>query len=76
MSKVTIVIPARYEIYLQETIDDIFNKARGDIEVIVVLDNYWPDPPIRDHENLTLVHWGGRRGMRAAINAGAELGKG
>lgn len=76
MSKVTIVIPARHEIYLQETIDDIFNKARGDIEVIVVLDNYWPDPPIRDHENLTLVHWGGRRGMRAAINAGAELGKG
>ncbi len=74
--KVTIVIPARHEIYLQETIDDIFAKAGGDIEVIVVFDNYWPDPPLKEHEKLSIVHWGSRRGMRAAINAGAELGRG
>jgi glycosyltransferase involved in cell wall biosynthesis len=41
-----------------------------------VLDNYWPDPIIKDRDNLTIVHWGGRKGMRAAINAGAEIGKG
>jgi glycosyltransferase involved in cell wall biosynthesis len=76
MKKVTIVIPARHEIYLQETVKDILNKARGDIEVIVVLDNYWTDPALEDDKRVSIVHWGGRRGMRAAINAGAELGKG
>ena len=76
MKKTTIVIPARHEIYLQQTVDDILAKARGDIEILIVLDNYWPDPILNDHPNVTLVHWGGRRGMRAAINTGAELGKG
>lgn len=74
--KLSIIVPARHELYLQQTIDDLFAKAAGDIEIIVVLDNYWPVPIIADHPGLTIVHWGGRRGMRAAINAGAEIGKG
>lgn len=76
MSKLTVVVPARNELYLQQTITDLFAKAAGDIEVILVLDNYWPDPIIADRPGLTIIHWGGRRGMRAAINAGAEIGKG
>lgn len=75
-SKVTIVVPARNELYLEQCIDDIYAKAEGDIEVIIVLDNYWPDPIIPDKPNLTIIHWGGRRGMRAAINAAAQIGKG
>lgn len=74
--KLTIVLPVRHELYLQETLDDIFAKAKGDIEVIVVLDNYWPVPPLKDHDNLTIVHWGGRHGMRDGINVAAEIGKG
>jgi hypothetical protein len=76
MSKLTVVIPARNEIYLQQTVDDIFTKAAGDIEVITVFDNYWPSPILRDRPGLTMIHWGGRRGMRAAINAAADIGKG
>jgi glycosyltransferase involved in cell wall biosynthesis len=76
VSKVTICVPARNELYLEKCIDDIFEKATGDIEVILVLDNCWPDPIIKDRDNLTIIHWGGRRGMRTAINAGAEIGKG
>jgi glycosyltransferase involved in cell wall biosynthesis len=76
MNKVTICIPARNELYLNETVADIFKKASGDIEIILVLDDCWNQPLPPDDERLTIVHWGGRRGMRAGINAGAELGKG
>lgn len=76
MSKVTIIIPTRNELYLSQTVDDIFAKARGDIEVIVSLDNYWPNPILADRPNLTIIHWGKRVGMRACINAGVELAHG
>jgi glycosyltransferase involved in cell wall biosynthesis len=76
MSGVTIVIPARNELYLDRTLDGIYERATGEFEVIVVLDNYWPAPICADRPNLTIVHWGGRRGMRAAVNAAAEIGKG
>lgn len=75
-SKVTIVIPARHELYLQHTVTDILTKATGDIELIVVLDNYWHDPILTDDPRLTIVHWGVRRGLRAAVNAAAEIGTG
>lgn len=76
MSLLTIVIPARNELYLNQTVDDIYAKATGEIEVIVVLDDCWNMPLPADRPNLTIVHFGGRRGMRAAINAAAEIGKG
>ena len=76
MSKLSIVIPARNELYLNQTIEDIFAKAAGEIEVILVLDDCWNLPLPADRPNMTIVHFGGRRGMRPAINAAAEIGKG
>ena len=62
---ISIIIPARQELYLQETISDLLEKAVGDIEIIAVLDGYWPDPPLKDDKRLTIVHRR-RMGMRAA----------
>lgn len=76
MAKVSVIIPARGEQFLTKTIDDIFAKARGEIEVIAVLDGWWPDPPPADRPGLTLIHWGSARGMRAAINGAAAIAKG
>ena len=76
MPKVSIIIPARNEIFLPQTIDDIFRHATGDIEVIAILDGYWPDPILQDRPNLHLIHPGSPRGMRWGINAGANLAKG
>jgi len=70
------VIPARNEPHLQRTIDSILSAARGEIEVIAVLDGYWPDPPIKEDARVRQVHFSEARGMRAAINAGARLAKG
>jgi len=72
----SIVIPARFEKYLQQTIYSILGAATGEIEIIAVLDGYWPDPPIEDKPNVHLIHFPEPRGMRAAINAGAKLAKG
>jgi glycosyltransferase involved in cell wall biosynthesis len=76
MPKTSIIIPSRNERYLAQTVDDIFAKAAGDVEVIVVLDGYWPVPILPDRANLLLLHRAAAQGMRAAINAAASLARG
>lgn len=73
---ISVIIPARNEPYLQKTIDDLFAKAAGDIEVIAVLDGYWPRPPLTKRKDLVIIHRGEVRGMRSGINAGAGIAKG
>lgn len=76
MALTTIVLPCRNELYLNQTIDGIFAAASGEIEVIIYLDACWNQPLPADRPNLTIVHSSARRGMRAAINTAAEIGKG
>jgi glycosyltransferase involved in cell wall biosynthesis len=81
MSKLSVIIPSRgdatkQELFLGKTVDDIFNKAVGDVEVIVVLDGYWPNPPLQDHDGLVVIHRGNPMGMRPAINAAVSIAKG
>jgi glycosyltransferase involved in cell wall biosynthesis len=76
MAKVSIIIPSYKCQYASRTVDDIIEKATGDIEVIVLLDNYWPDPPLKDYPNLIVVHKGMATGMRDSINKGVEIAKG
>lgn len=73
---VSIIIPAKNEIYLQKTIDDILLKAKGEIEIIPVLDGYWPNPSLKDDDRIKILHRGKGRGMRAAINDGAIIARG
>ena len=42
MSRVSLLIPARNERFLSRTVQDVCEKARGDVEVLVVLDGAWP----------------------------------
>jgi glycosyltransferase involved in cell wall biosynthesis len=72
----SVVIPARNEQFLQKTIDNLLEHAEGEIEVIAVLDGYWPDPALRDDPRLKIIHRGVSHGMRQAINAGVALAKG
>jgi glycosyltransferase involved in cell wall biosynthesis len=61
---------------LAKTVDDLISKAAGNFEVIVVLEGYWPDPPLRDYSNLVVIHHGQAKGMRQAINAGVSIARG
>ena len=75
MSKLSIIIPARNEMFLKETIEDILKKMRGDTEVIAVLGAYWPNPPIKDHPKVTLIHTGVAGGQRGDTNKGVNISK-
>jgi glycosyltransferase involved in cell wall biosynthesis len=50
----TIIIPSKTEVFLKRTIEDVLEKATGNIEVLPVVDGYWPpeneivrDPRVR-----------------------------
>jgi glycosyltransferase involved in cell wall biosynthesis len=58
------------------TVDDLFANARGQIEVILMLDNCWPDPLPKENKNLRIVHKGQATGMRDSINRGIALSNG
>jgi len=74
---VSAIIPSRNCKYTARTVDDIYAKASGPIEVIVLLDNYWPDPPINtNHKNLTIIHKGQVKGLRNSVNLGVNVAKG
>lgn len=76
MSKVSIIIPSRNEFFLQKTIDNIFQQARGDVEVIAYLDGVWPDPQIRENPRLKLIHPSESKGMREGINSSVGIATG
>ena len=76
MSKLSVIIPSRNERFLPETVADLLRNARGDIEIVVCLDGYWCNPPLKDDKRLHVIHFGKPRGMRAAVNAGANVARG
>jgi len=73
---VSIIIPSRNERFLPETVNDLLNKARGGIEIIVVLEGYWPDPLPSDDPRVVYLHFSKPKGMRAALNAGVDVASG
>ena len=74
---VTIIIPSRKEPYLSKTIKDLLVKAKGEIEIIVVLDGYWEKAEdIVIDPRVNYLHFATSKGMRACINAGVLLAKG
>jgi len=76
MPTVSVIIPARNEIFLDKTVEDILTKAEGEIEVIAVVDGYWPTPQLKDDDRLIVLHRGQGMGMRASINSAAAIAKG
>lgn len=75
MSKLSILIPARNEQFLAQTITNILENAQGDTEVIAVLDGEWADPRVPDDPRVTLVYHPQSIGQRAATNEAANISK-
>lgn len=72
----SIVIPSYKDPLLQRTIDSLLENAIGEIEIIAVLDGYWPSTQIKSDERVRVLHLGKNRGMRGAINAGIAISRG
>lgn len=72
----SVIIPARNEIFLERTIKDILDHSRASTEVIAVLDGAWADPPIPDNPRVTLIYHSSAIGQRAACNEAAKISSG
>lgn len=75
-SRVSIIVPSRNERFLNKTIEDIYAKARGDIEVIVILEGYWANPMPKEDPRLVILKNYAATGMRNAINAACDIASG
>ncbi len=73
MADLSILIPARREMFLARTIQDILQNAEGDTEIIAVLDGEWADPPVEDNPRVHLVYHPQSIGQRAATNEAARI---
>lgn len=75
MADLSILIPARNEMFLSRTIDCLLKNIRGNTEVLVGLDGGWADPPIVDDPRVTIVYRNVSIGQRAMTNALCRLSK-
>ena len=76
--KLSVIIPSWKDPYLHNHIDSLLeNSVLGnEMEIIVVLDSYWPIKPIKDDPRIVVIHLGKNLGMRGAINAGVRAARG
>jgi len=73
----SIIIPSKNEKYLEPTLKNVLENAEGEIEIIVILDAWLPDPKIdMNDDRVIFVHYPDGIGQRGGINAGAKLAKG
>lgn len=69
----SVIIPARNEEFLKNTVEDILKNKRGKTEVIVVLDGKWANPPLENHPDVTILFTAEPYGQREATNQGVRL---
>lgn len=73
MTDLSVLIPARNEMFLAKTIEDILENVEGNTEIIAVCDGNWPKPPVKNHSRVSLIYHSESIGQRAATNEAAKL---
>lgn len=76
--KLSVIIPAFKEPYLQRTIDSFLDNSAldGEVEVIAVIDGPWMPQEVKADKRVKVIQAPQTRGMRASINAGLEAAQG
>jgi glycosyltransferase involved in cell wall biosynthesis len=76
--RLSVVIPSWKDPTIIKTINSILeNSELGDtLEIIAVMDGYWPEFQLVSDPRVRYVHLGKNRGMRGAINAGVDVARG
>lgn len=69
----SVVIVGCNEEFMSRTVDEVMEKKRGNTEVIVVCDEFLPNPPLKAYKEVTFVYNATPLGQRAATNMGAKL---
>jgi glycosyltransferase involved in cell wall biosynthesis len=71
----SILIPARNEMFLSRTIEDILKNIEADTEVIAVLDGELADPPIPQNNRVNVIVLAKSIGQRASTNLACRLSR-
>lgn len=71
----SILIPARNEMFLSKTIESILKNIEADTEIITVMDGEWADPPVPKHDRVNIIKLSESIGQRAATNLACKLSK-
>lgn len=69
----SILIPARNEKYVANTVADILKNKRGRTEIIIGLDGAWAEPGLPDHDDVKLLYLPESIGQRGMQNKLARL---
>lgn len=72
----SVLIPARNEEFLGRTVQDVLEHSKANTEVIVILDGYLPDPPLKPDPRITIIYNPVAVGQRGATNQAAKIAKG
>lgn len=73
--ELSVVIPARNEMFLSRTIKDLLDHSEAETEVIAVLDGAWANPAIPQDPRVNVIYLPESIGQRAATNIGVRLSK-
>jgi len=78
MIELSVIIPSFHDPLLHNTIASLLENSELEdkLEVIPVLDGYWPETSIIDDDRVRIVHLGKTHGMREAINSGVRVARG
>lgn len=74
MTDLSVLIPARNEMFLPRTIQDLLEHIEADTEIVAVMDGYEIDIP--PDPRLTVLHFPESIGQRAVTNAAARVARG
>jgi glycosyltransferase involved in cell wall biosynthesis len=75
MPELSVIIPNRNSPYTTQTIEDVLKNAGCEVEVIVNVDENWPDTLVED-SRVIYTHPPKPVGLRQAINTGVKLARG
>lgn len=64
----SVLVTARNEEFLLNTVESILKNKRGETEIIVGLDEKWAKPPLKDHPDIVIFHTPIALGQRAMLN--------
>jgi len=71
----SVLIPARNEMFLRHTVEDLLRNMRADSEILIGLDGQWPVEPIQDHPRVTILYYPESIGQRAITNKLAGMSR-
>jgi len=73
--KLSVCLPARNEMFLKNTVEDILKNKEDDTEIIVGLDGEWANPPLIQHPDVNVIHVPKAIGQRGITNLCVKLSK-